>query len=393
MNLTAHLRTDRAENSIMQTITIAVSAILIAAGLVTAPGLINNARDNNARTDLANLAYAQEMYAAGYDGEINFLSGNTPETLAAMLPGATAEPLTWASGEGRYALTIEELLDAGLAVSLSGGVEHAMTVSPDGRQYLMAAQSESGNVFYRSSGSGVTSSDISVIETHGLTLPVPSAALDDSGGGTPPPAPTYLSMTAELATSGIPGIVLTVDPSAFILSSSPAPVVHACATETRCQNPVETVSDQFSVSGNQIRVELGEIEASSTVFFWVEGVLVGPVRETAERFDTELVEFTRDGITITNGQFTGAGDVQFDFSYYRHDDAYLEFRVCNTSATTGCVNVWTSAFNSDPEGVQLSRSLTTPSYLRSQITGNPVWVRVTVVTAFHTYSETVQISR
>ena len=40
---------DIAENSIMQTISIAVSAILIAAGLITAPSLINNARDVNAK--------------------------------------------------------------------------------------------------------------------------------------------------------------------------------------------------------------------------------------------------------------------------------------------------------------------------------------------------------
>jgi len=44
----------------MQTISIAVSAILIAAGLITAPSLINNARDVNVKGDLANLAMAEE---------------------------------------------------------------------------------------------------------------------------------------------------------------------------------------------------------------------------------------------------------------------------------------------------------------------------------------------
>jgi hypothetical protein len=58
------MTSDSAENSIMQTITIAVSAILIASGLVTAPGLINNARDNNAKTNLSNIAYAQEYEMA-----------------------------------------------------------------------------------------------------------------------------------------------------------------------------------------------------------------------------------------------------------------------------------------------------------------------------------------
>ena len=55
---------DTAENSIMQTISIAVSAILIAAGLITAPSLINNARDTNARQDLANVAYSQDYALA-----------------------------------------------------------------------------------------------------------------------------------------------------------------------------------------------------------------------------------------------------------------------------------------------------------------------------------------
>lgn len=386
------LSRDGGENSIMQTITIAVSAILIAAGLVTAPGLINNARDNNARIDLANLAYAQELYAAGYDGDINFTSGGAPEYLAALLPGAASEPLTWASGDGRYALTFEELFEeGGSAVTLGGGVQHAMTVSPDGRQYLMAAESQSGNIFYRSSGSARTSDDISDIETHGLVVPVPVDIFAEPFVPAPP-APTYLSMNAALATSGVPGIILTVDPSAYIESSMPTPVVHACSTATRCDNPVETTTYQFNFD-NEIRVELGEVEPGATVHFWVEGVLVGPGVATAERFDTDLVQFTRDDITITNARFTGAGDVAFDYSYFRHE-GNLEVRVCNSSPTTGCVSIWNSDHNSAPVGSVHSTSLTTPSYQRSLITGNPVWVRVTFLTPHgYAYEETVQVSR
>lgn len=58
------MRGDTAENSIMQTISIAVSAILIAAGLITAPSLINNARDVNGKGDLAAIAMAQEYSLA-----------------------------------------------------------------------------------------------------------------------------------------------------------------------------------------------------------------------------------------------------------------------------------------------------------------------------------------
>ena len=70
------LNEDSAENSIMQTISIAVSAILIAAGLITAPSLINNARDVNAKGDLANLAYAEEFHLADqgvYSGDLTAL--------------------------------------------------------------------------------------------------------------------------------------------------------------------------------------------------------------------------------------------------------------------------------------------------------------------------------
>lgn len=103
MNLNIH--SDSAENSIMQTITIAVSAILIAAGLVTAPGMINNARDGNSRGDLANIAFVQSAMVtikgsywvydsydydgtdyklladSGIEGAINFTPSNSPRLI------------------------------------------------------------------------------------------------------------------------------------------------------------------------------------------------------------------------------------------------------------------------------------------------------------------------
>jgi hypothetical protein len=64
------MRSDRAENSIMQTITVAVSAILIAAGTLTAPGLINGQKENNLRTELGDMAFAQTAWVAA-KGSVN----------------------------------------------------------------------------------------------------------------------------------------------------------------------------------------------------------------------------------------------------------------------------------------------------------------------------------
>jgi hypothetical protein len=163
---------DRAENSIMQTITIAVSAILIAAGLVTAPGLINNARDNNATTDLANIAYAQE-FAVATDGNYHDgLNEGDPDSLADVI----------ASSDG----------SSGVKYTLSGGVEGTAAIvctSPD--FYLLKATSSSGKTFYRSSESGKTSSDINEITIDPcLAAELPGFIEPANPGGGNPPANT-----------------------------------------------------------------------------------------------------------------------------------------------------------------------------------------------------------
>lgn len=135
------LRADVAENSIMQTITIAVSAILIAAGLVTAPGLINNARDNNAREDLSNLAFAQEQRL----GNLGAYSARVQTGVAGSL--ADEESI-------RYSL------------SASSSKHGALVCNSPSPAYLMKAKSSSGKTFYRSSLSSRTTSDIS-----GVSIP------------------------------------------------------------------------------------------------------------------------------------------------------------------------------------------------------------------------------
>ena len=68
--LAKRMNGDRAESSIMQTVTVATSAILIAAGTLTMPGIINGQKENTARTQLANMAFAQEAWAAA-NGFVN----------------------------------------------------------------------------------------------------------------------------------------------------------------------------------------------------------------------------------------------------------------------------------------------------------------------------------
>jgi hypothetical protein len=113
------LDSDRAENSIMQTITIAVSAILIASGLVTAPGLINNARDGNTRNDLANVAYTQ-----------SYIQSDT----------------------GKYAASLAELKTfKSIKLTLSDDQQHMFRTS--NKSFAMFIRSKTGDVWMRSSGS------------------------------------------------------------------------------------------------------------------------------------------------------------------------------------------------------------------------------------------------
>jgi hypothetical protein len=120
MSFARSFKDDAAENSIMQTITIAVSAILVAAGLVTAPGLINNARDNNATTDLANVAYAQEYRLAD---------------------------------SGQYASDITAFQSSAVKLTLAGDTSPRIISNADNTVYAVFDKSKSGKVFWRSSDS------------------------------------------------------------------------------------------------------------------------------------------------------------------------------------------------------------------------------------------------
>jgi len=124
---------DSAENSIMQTISIAVSAILIAAGLITAPSLINNARDVNAQGDLANLAQAQEFYLAD--------SSTYADTASILNEG---EGTLRSSTDVKYTLSVPQDKDR----------LHSVTCEVDDVQhYVMQVTSESERDFWRTDGS------------------------------------------------------------------------------------------------------------------------------------------------------------------------------------------------------------------------------------------------
>jgi type II secretory pathway pseudopilin PulG len=154
------LRLDVAENSIMQTITIAVSAILIAAGLMTAPGLINNARDNNATSDLSNLAEAQESALSNVGSYATIV--NPASTDVTSLPKTSL-----------------------LKYNLSGGTSGTEAVTCGGSYFVLAETSASGKTFYRDSTSGKTVTDV-----NDLTIPPCADAILTSSPSAGPSAGT-----------------------------------------------------------------------------------------------------------------------------------------------------------------------------------------------------------
>jgi len=71
-----NIHSDVAESSVMQTITIAVSAILIMAGMVTVPNLVNNGRDDQLKTDLISITLAEDFRSSNtgdYAPDLNVL--------------------------------------------------------------------------------------------------------------------------------------------------------------------------------------------------------------------------------------------------------------------------------------------------------------------------------
>lgn len=150
---------DAAENSIMQTITIAVSAILIASGLVTAPGLINNARDNNSRGDLANSAYAEESMLAAEGRYWAYDNYKDSEYRKLEKPGV----------EGAVNLTV------------SSSPRLIVDVSDDGQKWMGTSYSSSGKVFVRTSESAETI-QVDADDFKSLAAPIAGEKIKIEGG-------------------------------------------------------------------------------------------------------------------------------------------------------------------------------------------------------------------
>jgi hypothetical protein len=195
-----NLQSDLAENSIMQTITIAVSAILVAAGLVTAPGLINNARDNNATTDLANIAYAEEMFM-----------GTTGQYSSAVTQSQADSSGFWLGKQ------------EGLKYHLSGKVSNqkALVCNDPNWHYLAKATSASGKTFFRVSGTSTTSTDVTKLTVPSCITALPeyadfikaSATVDGSTPGTTTPPVTTPPVVIEPTTPAIPAMTFKTAPA------------------------------------------------------------------------------------------------------------------------------------------------------------------------------------
>jgi len=100
---------DRAENSVMQTITIAVSTIIIAAGMVTVPNIVNNGRDDRVKADLVSIGLAEDFQASNtgtYIGDTSILQSNGGTQI--NLSSATWTKITLTSSTGYGILGISE---------------------------------------------------------------------------------------------------------------------------------------------------------------------------------------------------------------------------------------------------------------------------------------------
>ena len=253
---------DAAENSIMQTITIAVSAILIAAGLVTAPGLINNARDNNTTGDLANIAYAQE-FALGEQGHYY----------------AEVDP----NVEGSLG-DVE-----GIKYTISGTSKNlGALICADEDAYLLYGTSSSGRTFFRHSASSSTfstkASMASTIPACIVALPE-YAALPESAGGTTPP------VTADPNASGINWASSSTGFGAFAASNDGSTIVS--------HNP-STGKLSKSVDGGATWVELpgySAISSSALIDVFISGNTIIAVNSPEAPALQTALKVSKDGGT------------------------------------------------------------------------------------------------
>lgn len=284
----------------MQTITIAVSAILIAAGLVTAPGLINNARDNNARTDLDNIAFSQE-FALGSSGEYFTLD---------------------AEGQPDVTPPLENI-----RYSLSGSTSNhlALVCDTPSPAYLLRATSASERTFYRASGAALTSDDLAdltypqciqdQIDAYDIANPGDPFVVAGPGGGGPAPGlpvPTQVNLLGGGGGSANIDYPIVIGGDFFGGGSVDNALALPIASSGDGFYPITAATAW--INGTQRSVNVGtsmiEIYGSGTQFTLMLGTnadfYVGDGRNSTMRsFVTNgVLSFTANGITSNNVRFS-----------------------------------------------------------------------------------------
>lgn len=158
-------RSDVAENSIMQTVTVAVSAILIAAGTVTVPNIIGTVKEGTVKTQLANFAFAQQSWIAAYGyANSNIIPGEDND---AVIPNGKNGPK---KENGDYAVAgdpVPNLSNWKYPYDFSDFAFQSVTGKFDcyNNQYYVTAVSYKGETWYITSSTTVASKELDMPET------------------------------------------------------------------------------------------------------------------------------------------------------------------------------------------------------------------------------------
>jgi hypothetical protein len=316
--LATRIESDAAENSIMQTITIAVSSILVAAGLITAPGLINNARDTNATTDLANIAYGEE-YALANDGHY--------KTLPALLDTTSASETTNGKVTG-FQLILSDKTTNGL-----------VKVCDDPQSWVARMTSSSGVTFYRSSDSATTSSKLSDITVDASCIDMTDFEVTKDTVSTPTPTPTQDPSNNPTDPSTGPSTPAT-DPNITVAT----PVLTASATSSALTLSIANPnSDTVATSNDVWRRTSGsgaDFNLLSNLTLPVNGSVVDDAAQVGVNYDYYVVANAKGASSPASSTVT-AGIPQAN--------PYAKFTITNRASGS---NVW-KGIDSSSDGTKL----------------------------------------
>jgi len=221
---------DGGENSVMQTISIAVSVIIFAVGLINAPGLINSAKDSNATNDISNLVLAEESVLAESGKYLTGLDKGVPESLFAQ---------------------------SNLKVTLSGGVKnHSIVVCEKPQAFLIKATSAAGKTFYRSSFSTLTSTDITKITIPSCVAP---EFYDDEPPAEIPVLPTVPEIESPRAPEGY-------DDTSPLITISPASASVSYTAQPNSYNVLQIKLNNVNLTNTSVDKQDWEIRIHKTSY-------------------------------------------------------------------------------------------------------------------------------